>query len=313
MPVSLNKTEHGDPPGDQDFEEIDIAEEELIDSYVRDELSFDERQLFKKGLRSSPQLVDRLHFARLLADAADRAVEAEASSFREGPQPSRKSWWSFGLTRLSHPAFNLAFAASALIILIGAAGLLAAWINLRRQTRQVADQRAALERQKSELEKSAAEQRLATEQTTAALKEKQQQLEADQRRLDELIQAQRQKGNGSTASIATLFLTPSSRSSDSGTQLKSTAGISKIKLQLAVNSIDYRGFIVEVKNSQDKVIFRPQIHAPRSGKVVTVTIPSRMLPPGSYSLQLSGISSDSTPELVGNYGFRITPSGPNQR
>ena len=312
MPVSLNKTEKGDPPGDQDFEEIDIAEEEFIDRYVRDELSADERQLIEKGLRSSPQLVDRLHFARLFADAADRAVEAEASSLREGPQPSRKYWWPFGITRLSQPAFNLAFAVSALIIFIGAAGLLATWINLRRQTRQVADQRAALERQKVELEKSAAEQRLATEQTTAALKEKQQRLEAEQRRLDELIQ-QNQKANAPSASIATLFLTPSLRSSDTGTQLKPAAGISKIKLQLAVNSIDYRGFVVEVKNSHDQVIFRSKIPAPHSGRVVSVTIPSHMLPPGSYSLQLSGISSDSTAELVGNYSFRITPSDPNQR
>jgi hypothetical protein len=313
VPVSLNKTENGDPPGDQDFEEIDIAEEELIDRYVRDELSFDERQLLEKGLRSSPELVNRLHFARLFADAADRAAEAEASSFREGPQPSRKSWWPFGLTRLSHPAFNLAFAASALIILIGAAGLLAAWINLRRQTQQVADQRAALARQKLELDKSAAEQRLATEQTTAALQEKQQQIEADQRRLDELIQAQNQKANAPSAGIATLFLTPSLRSSDAGKELSPPPGTSKIKLQLAVKSIDYHRFLVEIKNSQDKVIFRPKAAAPRSGKLVSVTIPRQVLPSGTYSLQVSGISSDATPELLGNYSFRITSNGPSQR
>jgi hypothetical protein len=304
VPVSLNNTENGVPPGDQDFEEIEIAEAELIDRYVRDELSADERRLVEKGLRSSPPLVDRLHFARLLADAADRAVEAEASSYRAGPEPSRKSWWPFGLTRF--PAFNLAFAASALIILIGAAGLLAAWINLRRQTLQVADQQAALERQKLELEKSAAEQRLATEQTIAALKEKQQQIEAEQRRLDELIQAQNQKANAPSGGIATLFLTGSLRSSDAPQE--KPAGFAKIKLQLAVRSIDYRGFVVEVKDSKDKVIFRPKIPAPRSGRVVSVTIPSQMLPPGSYSLQLSGISSDGTTEPVGNYSFRITPN-----
>jgi hypothetical protein len=313
VPVSVNKAEKRGPPGGEDFEEIDIAEEELIDAYVRDQLPGDQRQLIEKGLRSSPQLTDRLHFARLLADAADRAAEAEATSPRGESRPPRNSWWPFGLTWLSQPAFNLAIAACVLIIFIGAAGLLVGWIRLRRETQQIADQRAALEQQKSELEKSVAEQRLAAEQATTELKNKQQKLEADQRRLDERIQAQTQKPNGSSANIATLFLTPSVRSSDTGKELSPPPGTSKIKLQLAVNSIDYRGFVVEVKNSQDKVIFRPKIPAPRSGRVVSVTIPSHVLPPGSYGLQLSGISSDSTAELVGNYSFRITPSGPNQR
>ena len=178
---------------------------------------------------------------------------------------------------------------------------------------QLDDQRAALERQKLELEKSVAEQRLAAEQTTADLNEKQQKLEDDQKRLDELIQAQNQKSNTSLGSIATLLLTTSLRSSDTPNDLKLPPGTSNIKLQLAVKSIDYRGFLVEVKNSQDKVIIRPRVSAPRSGRVVSVTIPSKMLPPGSYSVQLSGISSDKTAELVGNYNFRITPSGPSQR
>ena len=314
MPVSLNKTENGDPRGDQDFEEIEIAEEELIDRYVRDELSADERRLLERGLRSSQQLVDRLYFARLLAGAADRAAQSELTSFPDEPKQSRRAWWPFGLTWLSPPAFKLAFAASVLIIFVGTAGLLAGWINLRRQTQEVADLRAAVERQKSELEKSAAEQRLATEQTTAALKEKQQQLEADQRRLDELIKAQSEKPNGSAASIATLFLTPSLRSSpDAENKLSPRPGTSKIKLQLAVSSIAYRGFLAEIMNSQDKVILRPKVGAPRSGTVVNITIPSQKLPVGSYRVQLSGISSDGTLEPVGNYSFRITPSGSNQR
>ena len=67
MPVSVNTVENGDPPSE--FEDIDIAEEELIDAYVRNQLSVDERKLIEKGLRTSPQLIDRLHFARLLAGA----------------------------------------------------------------------------------------------------------------------------------------------------------------------------------------------------------------------------------------------------
>jgi hypothetical protein len=305
VPVSVNRTENGNPRGDQGLEGFDIAEEELIDAYVRGQLSLADRTLLEKGLRSSPQLVERLHFARLLADAADRAAEDELALPREQAAPSPRAWFPFGLT-WGRPAFNLAFAACALIIFIGVAGLFASWLRVRRESQQLTDQQASLERQKLELQKSAAEQRLATDQLTAELKEKQQKLEADQQRLDELTQALNQKPLTSSAATATLFLLPTSRSSGNERELKLAPETSKISLQLAVSSIDYHAFVAEVKNSQQQEISRLKVSAPRSGKPVSVTIPSKLLPPGAYSLQLSGVLPDGTNESVGNYGFRIT-------
>ena len=308
--MSVNTTESDDPPGE--FEEIEVAEEELIDAYVRGELSLDERRLLEKGLRSSPELVERLHFARLLADAADRTAAAEAVSDRRHDPlpPARKTWWLFGLRLGPRPAFQLAFAACVLIIFMGGAGILAGWIRLRRESRQLAEQQATLERQKLELQKSASEQRLATEQLRAQLKEEQQKREADQQRIAELQRSQDQKTKSSPSPIgnlATFFLLPSSRSGGEN-EFSPAAGTSKIRLQLAVESIDYRGFVAEVKNSQDREIFRGKLRPPRSAKHVTITLPSNLLPPGAYSIQLSGISPDGATELVGNYSFRIATS-----
>jgi hypothetical protein len=305
-----NRMPEGDPAGSQDLDEIRLAEEELIDAYVRRELSIDERKLVEKGLRRSPELVERLHFARLLTHAADRAAEDEVAShqLREEPLPLRKSSRSFGLTWGQRPAFSLAFAACVLIVVIGAAGLLAGWMKLRRESQHLAEQQAALERQKSELQKSASEQQLATEQLKAQLKKEQQKREADQQRIAELVEAQNQKSSASSATVATLFLLPVSRGPEPAKELKLPAGTSRIRLQLAVESIDYRGFLVEIRNSREKVIFQPTVRPPRSGKLVTITIPSQMLPPGAYSVQLRGSSPDSANELVGNYIFRIAPT-----
>lgn len=304
MPISVNKAENGDPPSDENFEDFDIAEEELIDAYVRNQLSVDERKLLEKGLQTSPQMVDRLHFARLLADAANRA-ENEVFSYLQRGEPSGKSWWPFRLTWEQRPVFNLALAAWALIIFIGGVGLLAGWIRLRRESQQLAEQQVALERQKLELQKSASEQRLATDQIRAELTEEHQKREADQQLIAELMQAQNQKPTASSATIATLFLLPTSRGSEEEKELRLPAGTSGIRLKLRVDSIDYRSFLVAVKNSQDKVIFQPKVRTPRSGKLVTITIPRKVLPAGGYSLQLSGISPEGTSELVGNYSFRI--------
>ena len=310
MPVSVNNSENGGHPGDPDFEEIEIAEEELIDAYVRGQLSGDERKLLEKGLRNSPHLVDRLHFARLLADAADRATEAEVSSNRQHQESSssRKPWWHFLLTwRPPQPALNLAFATSVLIIVVGGPVLMVGWMSLRRESQQLAEQKAALERQKSELQKSAAEQQLATDQIRAQLREEQQKREADQQLIAELQQAQNKETTGSST-IASLFLLPASRASGKEKELKPPSGTSKIRLQLAVESIDYSSFMVQVKNSQDREIFQSRVRRPRSGKLVTITIPSSVLPASAYTLQLSGITPEGTSELVGNYSFRIAPA-----
>jgi transposase-like protein len=308
VPANIDKTAKGDPPGDQNFEEIEIAEEELIDAYVRGQLAADERRLLEKGLRTSSQLVDRLHFARLLADAADQAPEHEVSDqLHDKHRASHKSWLPFWLGFGPRPAFQMAIAAAALIVVIGGAGLLAGWIRLRGETQQLAEQQAELERQKSDLQKSVAERRSTTDQIRAQLSELQQQRDADQKLIAELKTSLDQKTKSSSAaigSLVTFFLLPSSRS-EGENKFSPAAGTSWIRLQLAVEPIGYRGFVAEVKNSQDSEIFRGKIRPPRSAKHVTITIPIKLLPPGSYSIQLSGLSPDGTTELVGNYNFRI--------
>lgn len=317
MELSANSSEHDDPPGDRDFEEIDIAEEELLDAYVRDELSLDERRLVEKGLRTSPHLVERVHFARLLADAAGRASERKVSSYRtqDESRARRRSWWPFWSTSSPRPAFQLAFVSAVLILLIGGAGLLAGWIGLRRQAQQLTAERAALEQQKLELQKSATEQRLTTDQIRAQLSELQKQRDADQKLIAAFQRSQGQKSASSPSPIgnlATLLLLPGSRGSGDENELRPTADASRIKLQLGVDSIAYPNYVVVVKNSQGQETFRQKLRAPRSGKLVTVTIPREHLPPGAYSLQLSGVSSGESPEPVENYSFRIASSTPNK-
>jgi methionine-rich copper-binding protein CopC len=309
--VTGYRAENGDPPSDQNFEEIEIAEEELIDAYVRNELSLDERKLVEKGLRTSPQLLERLHFARLLAEVADQASGREVSSYRlhDESRTRRESWWPFWLTPAPRPAFQLAFAAATLIVVIAGGGLLAGWISLRRQSQQLAAERAALEQQKLELERSAAEQHLTTDQMRAQLSELQQLRDADQKLIVELKRSQDQKSTSSYSPIgnfATFFLLPSSRGSGEENELSPPAAASKIRLQLGVDSIAYPNYLAVIKNSQDHETFQQKLRAPRSGKLVTVTIPHQLLGPGAYSLQLSGISADGETEPVGNYTFRIT-------
>src|SRR5688500_20133118 len=58
---------------DQVFEELEIAEDELIDGYVRAELSTDDRRQFEK-LLVSPRLAERVELARILAKKVSQST-----------------------------------------------------------------------------------------------------------------------------------------------------------------------------------------------------------------------------------------------
>lgn len=313
MDLSANRAQNGDAPGDQNFEEFDIAEDELIDAYVRGELSIQDRKALEKGLRNSPELVARLHFARLLSQAVDRragVAEAVSDQVPEKLKLRPPKWWPFWLTLRLRPAFALALAATALII-IGGVGLLAGWIRLRHDSQQLAAQQAALNQQKLELQKSVDDQRLMNEQIRTQLKERLEEHEADQKLIAALRQAQNQQSTNSPATVATLFLLPGLRSSEEN-PFKLPAGTSRIRLQLAVEPIAYVSFLAQIKNSQDNQIFQKTLRSPRSGKLVTITIPSKMLTPGVYTLQLSGTTLEGQTEPVHNYTFRIASSTSNK-
>src|SRR5712692_8289075 len=115
LTVPTNKNANGLPPDDQEFEELEIAEEELIDAYVRNQLSEGERKLLEKGLLNSSRLVERLHFARLLAEEVtfapqEQPAAADASIDLSDVEVDRVSWWRrvFGSAFRPQPSFGFA-------------------------------------------------------------------------------------------------------------------------------------------------------------------------------------------------------------
>src|SRR6185369_106108 len=102
---------------DKEFERLEIAEDELIDKYVREELSAEDTRQFEK-LLVSPGLSERVEVARLLLKRTALAPQAvtTASVPVESPQVS---WWDrlFG-PAAAIPAFRPAFAMSLIFLLL---------------------------------------------------------------------------------------------------------------------------------------------------------------------------------------------------
>jgi hypothetical protein len=282
------------------FDELELAEEELIDAYVRDSLSHEERRQFQRRLLGSPRLVERVHFAQVLADKVDSSVEAEPVVKPAEPKPKR--WLGFFTQQ---PAFGAAFATAALL-LVGGAMLLYGWLRLRNESAQLASERATIQQRKDELEKQSNEQRSEVEQLRAELQRTQSQQAEDQRRIKELELAQNTKApdRSSTGSILSFILTTTSlRSGSNENQFKVEANTSSVELTVPLETNEYRSYNATIKNVDSGVqIQRPGLK-PRSGKLV-FRIPAR---PGDYTIEVSGRTPSGNLESVSNFGFRLIP------
>ena len=304
---------------DQEFEELEIAEEELIDAYVRNELPAPDRKLVEKGLLSSRKLVNRFHFARLLAKAASSipqqqtsasAVESAPSFALPDPDRARIPWWKafLGPVFAPPPAVRMALGACVILILIGGVALFSGWMQLRSESRRFDSERAALEQRRQELERKSAEQQSRSEQLTAELQKEKQQREKDEKLIEELKRSQNQNQQSQGAiSIASILLFPgSTRDVNGGKELIVPPGASTVRLKLGLEANDYSSYGAVIKNAQGLEVFRKNGLKIRSGTLVTLQLPAQRLPPGNYTIRLRGVTSSGAVEPASDYAFRIT-------
>lgn len=252
---------------DAKFEELELAEEELIDAYVRQELSPEEKEKFKARLMRSPRLVERINFAQALAEKADSTLLPDEDFVESGfvePSPifvsresePRSGWWA---RLFSKPAFQAAFATCVVLLLVGGVTFRYGWLQLRRESERLAAERAELQRQKDELQKRSAEQQASIEQLTTDLQRARDQQAQDQQQIKQAQDQQqikpelplkpKERAQPLFASVASLVLTPGSLRSGGGdhvVKIGPNTSVAELKLQLEEN--DYRRYRVIVEN-----------------------------------------------------------------
>jgi hypothetical protein len=305
---------------DSKFEDLELAEDELIDAYVRNELSPEEQQQFKAKLLGSKRLRERVNFAGTLAEKADsfhsaiHSLEPELS-FRS---PSAKSGirWKAGFFA-PQPAWRTAVFACASLILVAGVVLFSGWLRLRNESQRLASERLELQHQKEELEKLSGAQPT-TEQLTAQLQREREQRAEDLKRIEELQQAnplKEQPTRGSAlATIATVLLTPGSLRGSGGSQsqLLIRPETTAARVQLALDKNEYPTYSATIKTADETVVFRKnhlRAHATRSGPQLLLSLPSRLLHASDdYIVHVDGVIRSGQLENVNDYQFRVKSS-----
>ena len=300
------RVEQGFISNDGDFERLEITEDELIDAYVNDELSAQERRQFETRLLTSQRIADRVNFARALALLAVSQSPVQAG----GPVPAvlkpKAQWWEVVFGRSA--AFPTALAACAGIILIAAGFLLFSWFQLRRESQQLATERTFLQRQKEETDRSQLEQRTTLEQRAADLQKEHELLAEERKRINAGQDSLNPSIKGLSGAIVSLMLSPGVvRDAGKLPQIRVGSEAARVRLELLLQSSDYPRYQVAITDSRNRpVITQPRLSAKKtgSGYVVSLEIPAKKLGPGTYLATLRGQLPNGKWEDVEEYLFR---------
>jgi hypothetical protein len=280
---------------DAEFEGLEIAEDELIDRYVRGELSSTESQQFEKRVSQSARLVQRVEFARVWANRKSRPT---AESSTQAPHHEEGSWWSklFGFSGTARPRFAPVFAV--LLLLVVGAAVFVGWLKWKESKRLAAEQ-ATLEQRRRELEKQAADEK------------------------SKLDQAANQTGpqpSPATAaspvdeptpgpSVIALTLSPGATRGDGGATTRIPPGTSYVAFTLKVQDTDYASYQASVQTMERTTVFSSRaspLRRTQSGATMSFRVPANQLRPGDYLVSVDGLTPTGAKENVHYYRFRVT-------
>lgn len=303
-------------------DELEIAEDELIDRHVRGELSAKDSSRFAKMLASSPRLRERVEFAKILVKrvSSESPVQAVTPGSAGGSKPRKKKgggflpWGGFwGTTTGTAPALRFAFSASVILMLVASAVLVFIWMRRQAESQRLAQEQQ--QRQQKEAERSS--QQGSNENRPAESNQAQRENEQQKDVVPE-VQQQRQKQPGhqpQNQSFA-FFLSPTSGTRSMGGPQYRTLNIPQkapsVQLNLDVEREDdgaYSLYNASLENTNDnRVIAREnnlKSFTHRGRKHVRLEVPRRDLTDGLYIVHVDGVTASGQTENFNDYTFRV--------
>jgi hypothetical protein len=271
-----------------------LAEQDLVDAYVRRRLTGETLARFESHYLASPRRRENVAFARRFVPAVDRAAAPRAAAIR---RPLRV-WAPTSLTLLSRRSM---LAAAAALVLIGSGALLFQSVGVRRGARiaQAApvprDQRAG-ERQQRDVDPAAS-------------------------LVDDTIVARAPEGIPEPVAVPVedlqsappiaLLLLPQTRSIRQIPAVSIPPRADRIGLELRLESNEFPRYQVGLRDpAVNTIVWRSGWIAARSRageRSVRIAVPVGVLKPQHYSLDLNGRRPGGGAEFVGGYVFEIVP------
>lgn len=254
------------------FESIQALEDQLLRDFVRDEMDGNLRRRFEARYRSSPELLEKIEFARAVLSGLN-VLAGERRGVMAAP--TKQGWLSlreFFRFRLS--VFQYATASLALF------GIALGYVEWARSTRlelaiaQLQQEKSSLAQQKSSLDRALSERP----------------------KVPPLV--------------ASFILAPGmSRDQGGANVLFVPSGLGEVRLKLPLpQSIKYSGYRLVLQKSPSVQVSSEDLPSDAlvdSGKALMFRVPSVSLRPGQYVLFVKGRSERGEYEDVQYYAFAV--------
>lgn len=289
---------------DQDYlASITAVENDLIDEYVRHELSEADRRKFESRFLASTERRKRVEFAKALTRVPPVAKKTQLASWSW-----RESLYAFisGL----NPAARFAFAAAMLVLLVGGAWLLTTTLRLRSQLTQLQAENQSRQNQRQALEQQIEAERRRNEELNARLNQEKQQREQSDESLRQLSETADPTNPPPRPVIASLTLLPGlSRGGGDKPSLVMPGDARLVRLNIGIDPEEqYKNFAVELRTTAGRHVWNRENLAARNrrgARAIGLTLPASVLKSGEYELRLRGLKEGGEAEDIGFYYFDV--------
>ena len=285
------------------FEQVWAVENELVDSYVRGEMSRADRKRFESHYLASPLHRERVAIAESFLTNIDQADgETVGVSEKQPLVPRRRK---FPL-RSPRPVFGPVFGMVLVMALLLTFGLVWSFIERVRLTGQIANVQKEAQTEREFLkqrEREQASRNQEFEKQIADVSRSNGQLKAE---LEQL----RQRRQSAAPTILSFLLTPApERGEKAPPQSTISLLTGKALLWMELDHNDYANYQVILQTVEGREILRSRTSKVRFGKdraFATLPVKAGELTKGDYILILFGQTADGKIEEIDRYFFRVS-------
>lgn len=284
------------------FEELLVAEDELVDEYLHGKLSPREQDKFNSHFLCTPERREKLRFSR--------SLQRYVSTHAERPQ---KAWaWPvgfFSFLRASYAIRGWSMATALAMMALGGS-----WLTVRNQFLQHGLEEARQGRVtpavgQQELHRQLAESQERNHQFASQLAQREKQSAALEQELAELkTPASRQH----LSSVVALALMPSgvrdAQANQRMQKLTIPVGANWVELRIDLGRGDYQRYqtvLQKVEGEEVSTQITPKMKTRDDTDLVVLAVPAKLLTPGDYVLSLSGMDANGSFEAVSKHPFRV--------
>ena len=278
---------------DNDFAaRLDTAENELVDSYARGELSGDALAAFQAHYLASPRRRQKAAFAQTFRGALqNRQVHA---------LPNGVSALAASYSRSRFLPAQWAIAAAVSLMILAGGYLIVQNARLRYEVAQARSEQHALQQREQDLQGRLARQSTSGDETATELARVQERLKQLEQQLSGESPAR------TDVQLIAFNLSPQGRGPGKVPSLQIPKGTDLVVLSLELEVNDFPAYQAALKDPQTGGIsWRGKASPDGQGNSLLVAVPAGVLKSQIYLLELSGISASGAREAVGDYPFRV--------